>query len=92
MSLDRRSFIAGSAALAAPLALPARVFAQEKIVRFSLPQDFTRIYTFVTSEYNQGQRDYFTLVNDRGGVAGYKIVADITDHATDLPRSLTKVK
>lgn len=88
MSLDRRSFIAGSAALAAPFALPVQVFAQEKIVRFSLPQDFTRIYTFVTSEYNQGQRDYFTLVNERGGVAGYKIVADITDHANDLPRAI----
>ncbi len=88
MSLDRRWFIAGSAALAAPLALPARVFAQEKVVRFTLAQDFTRIYTFVTSEYSQGQRDYFTLINDRGGISGYKIVADISDHANDLPRAL----
>jgi branched-chain amino acid transport system substrate-binding protein len=89
MSIDRRTFMAAStAALAAQTMLPGRVYAQEKIVRFMMPQDFTRIYTFVTTEYSQGQRDYFTLVNERGGVGGYKIVADVTDHANDLPRAI----
>ena len=89
MSIDRRTFMAAStAALAAQTMLPGRVYAQEKIVRFMMPQDFTRIYTFVTAEYSQGQRDYFTLMNERGGVAGYKIVADVTDHANDLPRAI----
>ena len=53
-----------------------------------MPQDFTKIYTFVTAEYSQGQRDYFSLINGRGGVDGYKIVADVTDHANDLPRAI----
>lgn len=89
MAIDRRTFVAGAgAALAAPALSTSGAFAQEKTVRFILAQDFTRIYTFVTSEYNQGQRDYFTLVNERGGVGGYKIVADISDHANDLPRAI----
>jgi branched-chain amino acid transport system substrate-binding protein len=88
MSIDRRSFIAGTAAVAAQFGFASRVYAEDKIVRFTIAQDFTRIYTFVTSEYNQGQRDYFALVNERGGVGGYKIVADVTDHANDLPRAI----
>lgn len=89
MAINRRTFVAGAgAALATPALSTSGAFAQEKTVRFILAQDFTRIYTFVTSEYNQGQRDYFTLVNDRGGVGGYKIVADISDHANDLPRAI----
>ncbi len=68
--------------------LDNRAFAQEKVVRISAPMDFTRIYTFVTSEYSQGQRDYFTLLNERGGVGGYKIVVDVSDHANDLPRAI----
>jgi branched-chain amino acid transport system substrate-binding protein len=58
------------------------------VIRFAMPQDFTRIYTFVTSEYSQGQRDYISLVNERGGVGGYTIVADVSDHANDLPRAI----
>lgn len=89
MAVSRRTFMSTTAAaLAAPAVSTSGVFAQERIVRFTLPQDFTRIYTFVTSEYSQGQRDYFTLVNERGGVGGYKIVADVSDHANDLPRAI----
>ncbi|QCI64786.1 ABC transporter substrate-binding protein [Phreatobacter stygius] len=89
MSVNRRIFLSGTAAaLAAPAVSTTGAFAQEKVVRFTLSQDFTRIYTFVTSEYNQGQRDYFTLVNERGGINGYRIVADVSDHANDLPRAI----
>jgi branched-chain amino acid transport system substrate-binding protein len=62
--------------------------AQEKVIRFAMPQDFTRVYTFVTAEYSQGQRDYITLVNERGGINGYRIVADVSDHGNDLPRAI----
>ena len=51
-------------------------------------EDFTKIYTFVTAEYSQGQRDYFTLVNGRGGVNGYTIDAEVGDHANELPRGI----
>lgn len=90
MKVSRRTMLSGSAAALLGAALPVRVaFAQsQKVVRFAMPQDFTKVYTFVTSEYSQGQRDYFTLVNQRGGIEGYQIVADVTDHANDLPRAI----
>lgn len=87
MTMNRRTAMAGGA-LAALLALGAPALAQEKVIKFAMPQDFTRVYTFVTSEYSQGQRDYFTLVNERGGINGYKIVADVSDHGNDLPRAI----
>ena len=89
MKMTRRSFVASAAAgIAAPSISTTGAFAQERMVRISAPMDFTRIYTFVTSEYSQGQRDYFTLLNERGGVGGYKIVIDVSDHANDLPRAI----
>ncbi|OYU47809.1 MAG: ABC transporter substrate-binding protein [Rhizobiales bacterium PAR1] len=89
MKMTRRTFVASAAAgIAAPTICTTGAFAQEKVVRISAPQDFTRIYTFVTSEYSQGQRDYFTLINERGGVGGYKLVIDVSDHANDLPRAI----
>ena len=87
MKLNRRTFMAGTAATTlAGLGGPA--FAQDKVVKIGMPMDFTRVYTFVTSEYAQGHRDYLTLVNDAGGAGGYKIVADITDHGNDIPRAI----
>ena len=89
MSINRRTFVAGgTTALALPFVIPSRAVAQDKILRFTMTQDFTKIYTFVTSEYSQGQRDYFTLINQGGGVEGYTIEADISDHANDLPRAI----
>ena len=87
MRLTRRSFVASTAATALAGLRPA-LAADEKVVRFGMPQDFTKIYTFVTAEYSQGQRDYFSLINSRGGVNGYKILADVSDHANDLPRAI----
>ena len=87
MKLTRRDFVASTAATAL-IGLRPALAADEKVVRFGMPQDFTKIYTFVTAEYSQGQRDYFSLVNGRGGVGGYKILADVSDHANDLPRAI----
>lgn len=87
MRLDRRTVLAG-AAMASLLTMTLPSSAQEKIIKFAMPQDFTRVYTFVTSEYSQGQRDYITLINERGGVNGYKIAADVSDHGNDLPRAI----
>jgi branched-chain amino acid transport system substrate-binding protein len=87
MTLDRRTFVTGTAAATlAALGTPAG--AQEKVIKFGMPQDFTRVYTFVTAEYSQGQRDYITLVNERGGVNGYRILAEVTDHGNDMPRAI----
>jgi hypothetical protein len=87
MKLTRRSFVASTAATAL-MGIRSAVAEDERIIRFGMPQDFTKIYTFVTAEYSQGQRDYISLVNGRGGVNGYKIVADVSDHANDLPRAI----
>jgi branched-chain amino acid transport system substrate-binding protein len=87
MKLNRRTFLAGTAATTLA-GFNTPVFAQDKVVKIGMPMDFTRVYTFVTAEYAQGHRDYLTLLNDSGGAAGYKIVADITDHGNDIPRAI----
>jgi branched-chain amino acid transport system substrate-binding protein len=53
-----------------------------------MAQDFTKVYTFVTAEYSQGQRDYLTLVNERGGVSGWKIQADVVDTGNETQRGI----
>ena len=87
MQIDRRTLLAGSSAIALG-GLPFPASAQEKVVKFGAPQDFTKVYTFVTAEYSQGQRDVFTLVNERGGINGHKIVLDVLDHGNDMPRAI----
>lgn len=87
--VTRRTLLTGAAAAAIGSQFPLRIAsAQDKVIRFAMPQDFTRIYTFVTAEYSQGQRDYLSLVNGRGGINGYQIVADVSDHGNDLPRAI----
>jgi len=62
--------------------------AQDKLVKFGFAQDFTAVYTFVTVEYSQGQRDYLSLINERGGIKGYKFMGDIVDHGSSVPRGI----
>ena len=62
--MKRRTFLTGAGAAIVGLQFPANgALADDKVVRFAMPQDFTRVYTFVTVEYSQGQRDYFSLVH-----------------------------
>ena len=87
MQIDRRTLLAGGSALVlGQIPLPA--FAQEKLIKFGAPQDFTKVYTFVTAEYSQGQRDYITMFNERGGINGFKVHLDVIDHGNDLPRAI----
>ena len=87
--MKRRTFLTATGAAIVGMQFPLRrALADEKVIRFAMPQDFTRVYTFVTVEYSQGQRDYLSLVNAKGGVNGYQIVADVSDHGNDLPRAL----
>lgn len=76
----------GAAAVLAVAAGSAQ--AQDKVIKIGLAEDFTAVYTFVTSDYNQGQRDYFTLINERGGIKGYKIQADVVDTANQPQRGI----
>ncbi len=87
MKFRFRNYMAG-AMTAALMASASIAQAQEKVVKFGFAQDFTVVYTFVTAEYSQGQRDYLSLVNERGGVKGYKFSADIVDHGSSVPRGI----
>jgi branched-chain amino acid transport system substrate-binding protein len=79
------------AALAGALALamaPASSWAQDKVIKFGFAQDFTKVYTFVTSEYSQGQRDYLALINERGGIKGHRFEAAVVDHGNEPQRGI----
>lgn len=77
--------LAGAAALAMS-SVPGS--AQDKVIKFGFAEDFTKVYTFVTSEYNQGQRDYLTLVNERGGINGHRIEAMVVDTGNEPQRGI----
>lgn len=82
MSVNRRQFVTTAAATAAATTLPAwqlAVAQDAKTIKIGICQDFTVVYTFVTAEFSQGQRDYMTMLNERGGIKGYKIQMDIVD-------------
>ncbi|GGC52768.1 ABC transporter substrate-binding protein [Chelatococcus reniformis] len=79
---------AACAALAALPLLAQPVMAQDKVLKFATPQDFTVVYTFVTAEYNQGYRDYITLINERGGLGGIKIDVLVSDHGNAIQRGM----
>ena len=57
-------------------------------IKFGLLQDFTAVYTFVTGEYNQGQRDYLTLINEEGGIDGHTFTAIIRDTGNQPQRGI----
>ena len=80
----RRAFASGAAVAALASQFPRIAIGQDKTIRILATQDFTRVYTFVTSEYSQGQRDYITLINERGGINGHRIVLDVTDHGRGI--------
>jgi branched-chain amino acid transport system substrate-binding protein len=87
MKLNRRNLVLAAAASLGAGYIP-NVIAQEKVIKFGMAQDFTKVYTFVTAEYSQGQRDYLTLVNERGGVSGWKIQADVVDTGNETQRGI----
>ena len=67
------STLAGAVALALA---SAPGWAQDKVIKFGFAEDFTKVYTFVTSEYNQGQRDYLALINVKSAApVGHQVSA-----------------
>ena len=79
------STLAGAVALALA---SAPGWAQDKVIKFGFAEDFTKVYTFVTSEYNQGQRDYLALINERGGINGHRIEATVVDTGNEPQRGI----
>ncbi|WP_313770261.1 ABC transporter substrate-binding protein [Tepidiphilus olei] len=76
----------GSMLVAAALASP--VLQAQETAKFALFHDFTKVYTFVADEISQGQRDYVTLINEEGGIKGYKFEALVRDHGNEPQRGI----
>ena len=79
------ALLAGVAALACA---STAGWAQDKVIKLGFAQDFTKVYTFVSSEYSQGQRDYLSLINARGGIKGYTFQATVVDHGNEPQRGI----
>jgi branched-chain amino acid transport system substrate-binding protein len=75
-------------ALSTQLGFAGSAAAQDKVIKLGTALDFTKVYTFVSSEYSQGQRDYLSLINARGGVKGYRFEAMVIDHGNEPQRGI----
>ncbi len=62
--------------------------AQTKPIKVGAALDFTKVYTFVTSEYSQGQRDYISLLNARGGIKGTPVDLETVDTGNEPQRGI----
>src|SRR5690625_3342287 len=62
--------------------------AQKEPIKFATPVDFTAVYTFLTNEYSEGQRDYITMINERGGIDGHKIEMSVSDTGNQPQRGI----
>ena len=86
LALSRRTVL-GAAAASLGAALPAWAQGKDPI-QFATLLDFTRVYTFLTDEYSQGQQDYIKLANLEGGIDGAPIKLIIKDHASYPERGI----
>jgi branched-chain amino acid transport system substrate-binding protein len=78
--------LAVAGALGAAAAAPA--FAQGNPIKIGTALDFTAVYTFVSAEYSQGQRDYAALVNAKGGIKGHPIDISVVDTGNQPQRGI----
>src|SRR5208337_3030836 len=76
------------AGLAALLLLGAGAHAQTQPVKIGAALDFTKVYTFVSNEYSQGQRDYISLLNARGGIKGTPVELETVDTGNEPQRGI----
>lgn len=74
--------------LVAATALGASAGAQDRVIRFGFPVDYTRVYIFVTEEWVQGMVDYLQLVNLKGGVGGYTFDWLVVDTGNEPQRGI----
>jgi len=62
--------------------------AQEKVAYYAYPMDYTKIYHIASFDWYNGAADYLTLINDRGGVHGYRLEMLTADHANEPQRGI----
>jgi branched-chain amino acid transport system substrate-binding protein len=79
-ALTRRDVLGGMGAAALALSGTGAWAQGKDPIKFATLMDFTKIYTFVSVEYNQGEQDYIKLVNAEGGIAGHPVELIVKDH------------
>ena len=81
---------AGLTALAALLVLGGgSAFAETpQPIKVGTALDFTKVYTFLTAEYSQGQRDYIAYLNGRGGIKGTPVQLEVVDTGNEPQRGI----
>jgi branched-chain amino acid transport system substrate-binding protein len=57
-------------------------------IKIGTALDFTVLYTHLVPVYSQGQRDYVSLINGRGGIKGHPVELIIVDHGNDVQRGV----
>lgn len=77
-----------AALLAGVLAFGAAQAQAKDPIKFAAPLDYTAVYTFLTNEYAQGQKDYITMINDAGGIDGHKIEYSTSDTGNQPQRGI----
>ncbi len=79
---------ASHAAFVSLLLLGVSAHAQTQPIKVGAAFDFTKVYTFVTNEYSQGQRDYISLLNARGGIKGTRVEIETVDTGNEPQRGI----
>lgn len=74
--------LAGVAILAAGLAGGVAQAQDKAPIKAATLLDFTRVYTFLTDEYSQGQQDYIKLLNMEGGIDGHPVELIVRDQGS----------
>jgi branched-chain amino acid transport system substrate-binding protein len=88
--LSKSLAIAVGAALGLALAASPAMAEQanKKPIKFATALDFTKVYTFVSNYYSQGQQDYIKLVNQEGGIDGHPVKLMISDTGNEPERGI----
>jgi branched-chain amino acid transport system substrate-binding protein len=88
----RKSIAASLLAAGVALVAAGSARADSAAIKVGTVLDFTSFYARFVPEYSQGQRDYVTLINGRGGVNRLPIELVILDHGNDVARGIEAYK
>jgi|SRR5690625_565626 len=77
-----------AATVAATAILGAAPAVAKEPIKFTGALDFTAVYTFLTNEYYEGQRDYISLINERGGINGHMVELNVSDTGNQPQRGI----
>ncbi len=80
--------LAVTTALSAVVGSAPGLAADKEPIKFATALDFTAVYTFLTDEYSEGQRDYITLINEAGGIDGHPIEINVSDTGNEPQRGI----